>query len=100
MIISVEIVNGPNFVRNFLTTSLNVSTVCPRFMLFSTSLLPLWTGTCKNRKTLLFSNDLSKLSLILGINMGFIIPTLILKFSGICTTWSISEDKSSPISKP
>ena len=41
MIISVEIVNEPNLVLNLLTTFLNVYTVCPRFISFSTTLLPL-----------------------------------------------------------
>jgi len=43
--------------------------------------LPLCTGTCKNLKTLSFSNDFKRPSRILGIYIGFIIPTLTLKSS-------------------
>ena len=42
---SVDMVNLPNFLRNLFATSRKVSAVWPRLMSARTRLLPLWTGT-------------------------------------------------------
>ncbi len=93
------VISGISFL-NVLTISSNVSTVCPLFMAFNTSLFPDCTGMCRNLNIFGCFIALMNSGRYFAACLGFPMPTLIMKSPGTSAIFCSSSARFFPVSNP